>query len=325
LVSVLPLALTQVVEGVPDALVVQRQFLQLCPALRFLPDAVAGIAVHVLHHPVLQSKRSDLQRLPPNFPEVLLSQRELLHIFGFFDDFNGSFVHAFLLFGRRERLQVLEEDLVLAECHESLEEVVDGDFDVVVVVALHPLLDEVVVAVDRQHDAVATVRQPREAVPDACVGLEDGALLDPQHPAVGLNGLGLHHLVQRLRQRGVFPVAEHEGRDEEVLLDGVDVIAEDAAVVAVEDGRFLPALASPADDKGLVLYLLGGEVVREELGDDEVDNVVVADTQDIRHLHQRLPRPELVQLLLSYRQSALLQLATARQHQALEVVYVLHF
>jgi hypothetical protein len=324
-VRVLPLALPQRLEAVEDALVLLGELLEGHSGKRLFPHPVAAVTSSLLLHPVLQPKGSDLQRLPPDLSEVLLlRQCKLLDILGPFKQLDGSGVHAFFPLRRGEGVEVVEEELVLAEYHESLEEGVSGGLDVVVVVALHPLLDEVVVAMCGQHDAVTAVRHPPQALLDAGVGLDDGALLHLQHPPVRLQSLRLHQFVQRLANGQVLAVAEHEGGYEMVFLEGVGGVAEDPAVVAVEQGQFFASVAGATDDEGLVVHPPGAEVVGEELGDDEIDDVVIADGEDLRHLRQSLTLPVRIQLLLRNAQPQLLQLPTLRQNCSLEVVYEFH-
>lgn len=112
LVGVLLLVLTQVLKGVQYALILLRQLIELVPSLRLLPNPVADIAVLLLLHPVLQSKSSDLQGLPPNLPKMLLSERELLHVLRPINQFYGTIVHTLLPLCRCKRIQVLQQDLV---------------------------------------------------------------------------------------------------------------------------------------------------------------------------------------------------------------------
>jgi hypothetical protein len=54
-------------------------------------------------------------------------------------------------------------------------------------------------------------------------------------------------------------------------------ISEYLAVIVIHDGEFLATIVGPADDEGLVDHLFIVEVGREQLRNDEVDYIVIAD------------------------------------------------
>lgn len=169
-----------------------------------------------------------------------------------------------------------------------------------------------VVSVGRQDYPVTAVGHSSQSLLNAAVGLYYGAFLHTQHPLVGLECLRVDQFVQGLADGQVLPVAQHEGRDEVVFVHGVDGIAEDLAVIAVEQRQLLAAIAGATDHEGLVQHASGAEVVGQQLRDDEIDDVVIIDGEDLRHLGQGLALPVRIQLLLRDAQPQRLQLPAFR-------------
>ena len=85
---------------------------------------------------------------------MLLSQGELFHVLRLVDDLNRPPIHPLLFLLSSQRLEVLQEDLIVEQRKQPLEEVIEGDFNIVVIVALQPLLYEEVVLLRGKDDLV---------------------------------------------------------------------------------------------------------------------------------------------------------------------------
>jgi len=77
-----------------------------------------------------------------------------------------------------------------------------------------------------------------------------------------------------------------------VLLNAVNRISKDPAIIAVQDRHLLALRTGFTSDKCLVLHLLCAEVLRQQMRDDEVDDIVIIYRQDLGHLGKRLNLPE---------------------------------
>ena len=88
-----------------------------------------------------------------------------------------------------------------------------------------------------------------------------------------------------------------------ILLYAVNGIPEDPAIITIKNGHLLPLRSRATCDKRLVLHFLCAEVLRQQMGDDEVDDIVIVYGEYLRHLGKGLTLPKDVQLLLRYRQS----------------------
>lgn len=69
-----------------------------------------------------------------------------------------------------------------------------------------------------------------------------------------------------------------------IFVHGVYGITEDLAVIAIDQRQLLTAITSAANDEGLVQNASGAEIVGQKLRDDEIDDVVIIDGKDLRHL-----------------------------------------
>ena len=88
-----------------------------------------------------------------------------------------------------------------------------------------------------------------------------------------------------------------------ILLNAVNGIPEDPAIITIQDRHLLPLRSCATCDKRLVLHFLCAEVLRQQMGDDEVDDIVIVYREYLGHLGKGLTLPKDAQLLLRYRQS----------------------
>lgn len=214
---------------------------------------------------------------------MLLSQGELFHVLRLVDDLNRPPIHPLLFLLSSQRLEVLQEDLIVEQRKQPLEEVIEGDFNIVVIVALQPLLYEEVVLLRGKDDLVGAEGKAFEVVLDAGVDLQDLALFDFEDPAAGLQLISVDQLEHRFFDRHILVIAQQEGRDELVLLKRIEMIPEDLAVIAIDDRHFFSLLIDLIDNEGLIDDLLAAEIRRQEMRDHKVDDILVANGKNLRH------------------------------------------
>jgi hypothetical protein len=109
-----------------------------------------------------------------------------------------------------------------------------------------------------------------------------------------------------------------------VLLLRENGISEYLAVIVIHDWGFFGPIVGLADDEGLVDDFFIVKVGREQVGNDKVDYVVIADGEYFGHIVKCLALPEPLQLLLGDGEMVRFQFLQILQDYALEVVYVLH-
>ncbi len=214
--------------------------------------------------------------------------------------------------------------MVFEERQDSFEEAADCDFYVIVIVALHPVLNEEVVFALVEYDFVVAAGQLPEYFFDVAEGLEQSALPNLEYPSVGRHRIRIYDLMDRLLNGHVLLVAKDERRNKVIFLLGVAVALEQLAVVHIDDGHFLPFVVALVADEGLVADLLAAEVGRNQLRCQIVDYVIIVDCQNGRHLDQRFLSPHRLKLLFAHRQSSLLHLHVLLHRHRLEIVYELH-
>jgi hypothetical protein len=78
------------------------------------------------------------------------------------------------------------------------------------------------------------------------------------------------------------------------------------------------------DDKGLVGYLARTEIILEQFGNDEVEDVGISYRHDSRHLGQCATLPVCIQLLLLQAHTPSAQFPIIAQDCTLEIVDKLH-
>ena len=154
MVHVLTFRLSECFKWKQDALILLWKLLIRCPSLSFLFNPKAGIPFLLFLHSIFQPVCHYLQGLPSNLPKSRLRQRELFHIFGPLYKFDRSSIHPLLSLASSKRIQIFQQKLILAEHHEPLEKDIDSEVQIVVVVTLHPLLNEVVISVGRQNNPI---------------------------------------------------------------------------------------------------------------------------------------------------------------------------
>lgn len=137
-----------------NALVLLRQLLVGCSALSLLFYPKTSISLMLFLNAIFQPVCHYLQGLPSNLPKIRLRQCKLLHIFRPLYQFHRPTVHPLLFLCSSKRIHILQKNLILAKDHKPLEKNINSEVQIVVIVAFHPLLDEVVVPRGGQHDPI---------------------------------------------------------------------------------------------------------------------------------------------------------------------------
>ena len=117
----------------------------------------------------------------------------MFNIFRLFNNFYGPSIHFFLFLLSTESSEILPQNLIFKKGHYPLEEATDRNFDVIVIVAFHPLLYEEVILCRVENNLIIAVRELPEYFFDSTKCFQQSALFNFKYPSVGLL-LHLHRL-----------------------------------------------------------------------------------------------------------------------------------